>query len=186
MSVALVTILIITTVFFVSNNKGNHQSNYQLKSIATAVMFDNVEDLYKSSDLVVKGVLLKDFDRVERKLTNKVVTEQLYTVVITEVVANTSENTFSEGDELKVSYATHFTTSNNEKYNLVDKPSESFQPGNYLLFLNELPEGIKEFTPISPNHIYKEVDKNNYINLISGTELNEIGKKEMNVMDSLR
>ena len=163
--------------YTVNDNNVVHQS----KSIALAVMFESINDITNSSSLVVKGNIPKGFTEFERQLTDKVVTEHNYKINVTEVVSNNSGEEINIGDELTISRAVSFKQGSSI-YGLLDGGSEELETGNYLLFLNLNPEDATQFNIVSPNHIYKEGKEEEYLNIIKGTKINRIGKKEVSII----
>ncbi|WP_318616092.1 hypothetical protein [Sporosarcina sp. YIM B06819] len=179
---ALIFILAIGgfTLYKIYNDNVIHQS----KSIASAVMFESIDDLANSSDLVIKGIISEGFTELDRQLTDKLTTEHIYKFIVTEVVTNNSSDEIIIGDELTISRSISFKQGSST-YNLLEGSSENLETGNYLLFLNQNPLDKTQYTIVSPNHLYKEMRKSKYRNLIGGTAINEIGESEISNLKEL-
>lgn len=147
---------------------------------ALAVMFDSIEEITDSSHLVITGEIFEKPAEYARQLTDKVVTEHLYQVSVTDVLHNKLTEEITIGDELTVSRALFFQPGNS-KYALVDE-SESLKPGTYLFFLNSSPVDLNQFTPVSPNHIYIEDRNGDFLNVVKGTSLNKISPSDLSIM----
>ncbi|GKV57789.1 hypothetical protein NCCP2222_37360 [Sporosarcina sp. NCCP-2222] len=152
----------------------------QFTNTALAIMFDSIEEMTGSSQLVITGEIFEEPAEYERQLTDKVVTEHLYQVRVSDVLHNNLTEEITIGDELTVSRALFFKTGNST-YALVDEP-ESLKPGTYLLFLNGSPVDRNQFTPVSPNHIYREDRNGDFLNVVKDTDLNKISPSDLSIM----
>ncbi|MBB4826834.1 hypothetical protein HNO89_004116 [Sporosarcina luteola] len=158
----------------------NSNKEKQSNNIALAFMFDNIEEMIESSQFVITGEIFEEPAEYQRQLSDKVVTEHLYQVKVSDVVHNRLNEEFKIGDEMSVSHALLFKMGNT-KYALLDE-SELLKTGKYLLFLNHNPVDRSQFTLVSPNHIYKEDRNGDFLNVIKGTNLNIIHQSDLTNM----
>lgn len=154
-------------------NSDKSKNNY---NIAASVKYDNIEEISKNAELIIKGQINDGYREFNRKLDNKLVNEKIYKVEVKDILVDKTGQDIENGSIIEVSYAVSFEIEGS-KYDIVDL--KDLSNGEYLLFLNTVSmDNEIIFVNNSPNNIYR-LDGDKFTNLVEETKMEMLTENDL-------
>lgn len=135
------------------------------KSHGLYQVYENTEDIFNDSELIIYGKVISKPMQIERKLEATTFYEDLYSIEIVELHKSPEGSNLKEGDFIPYSVTKQY----NRNGQLYDIEHVSLDKEMHLLFLNTYTDensGEVVYVDTSPGHVY-EKENSNFINISS-------------------